>query len=75
VAPRDHCVFLSPNSVFNYVISVPHIRLICAIKNFLLTYLLILRLKLVWSLQRLDVSLLNTRCAGVAKVAAMIAVV
>ena len=34
------CVFLSPNSAFSYVISVLHIRFICANENFLLTYLL-----------------------------------
>ena len=34
-----HCVFLSPNSAFNYVISMLHLRLLCPKKNFLLTYL------------------------------------
>ena len=36
-------MFLSPDSAFNYVILMLHIRLLCANKNFLLTYLLISR--------------------------------
>ena len=35
-----HCVFLTQNSAFNYVISMLHLRLLYADKNFLLTYLL-----------------------------------
>ena len=40
---RSQRVFLSSNSVFNYVISVLHIRLLCANENFLLTYLMVRR--------------------------------
>ena len=35
-----HCV-LSPNSAFSYAISVLYMRLLCANKNLLLTYLLV----------------------------------